>query len=178
MHHLLLITLNRPADATSLDTRERVYSKLINDDSFCGEGGRFGAPLCDWFVIGGRWSGYLKETMLGKPYQAAFKRAFPGIAAHGLPQNAIEAESEILNRFWHGVGGTGSHPALRSGYDELGDDDDAMIVDRPLYDHFLRESEGDCQGDGSRSQFADLDDEPVAQSFIGRKWLVVIDFHN
>jgi hypothetical protein len=178
MHHLLLVTLNRPVNAASLDTRERVRSELLDDDSFCGGGGRFGAPLCDWFVIGGRWSGYLKETMLGKPYQAAFKRAFPSIAAHGLPQKTIEAESEILNRFWHGVGGTGSHPVLRSGHDELGDDDDAMLVDHLLYEHFLREHEGDFQGDGLRCRFADLDDEPVAESFIGHKWLVVIDFHN
>ena len=55
MHHLMLITIGMSADATSEDTRCRTFSRLIDDDSFCGEGGRFGSPLCDWFVIGGRW---------------------------------------------------------------------------------------------------------------------------
>ena len=54
MHHLMLITLAVTAGATSLDARISAHSKLIDDDSFCGEGGRFGSPLSDWFVIGGR----------------------------------------------------------------------------------------------------------------------------
>jgi len=54
MHHRLLITLDFPAGADSADVRGGVYKKLMDDDSFCGEGGVFGSPLCDWFVIGGR----------------------------------------------------------------------------------------------------------------------------
>lgn len=59
MHHRLFVTLSAPADATSEAVRCRVHARLLADDSFCGPGGRFGSPLCDWFVLGGRWSGCL-----------------------------------------------------------------------------------------------------------------------
>ena len=57
MHNRLLITFEAPAEADSAYVRDDAYDRLMNDYSFCGEGGRFGSPLCDWFVIGGRWSG-------------------------------------------------------------------------------------------------------------------------
>ena len=33
-------------------------------------------------------------------------------------------------------------------------------------------------GDSKLTDFADLNDDEVEESFIGRKWLVVIDYHN
>lgn len=63
MHELLLVTLSVPEGATSEDARRRAHDLLIHDDSFCGEGGRFGVPLCDWFDLGGRWSGMLREKL-------------------------------------------------------------------------------------------------------------------
>ena len=58
MHYLMLITLTMLPGETSQHARERAYFLLQEDRSFCGDGGRFGHPLCDWFVIGGRWSGF------------------------------------------------------------------------------------------------------------------------
>jgi hypothetical protein len=180
MHHLMLITLNRPAGAASQDTRERVRTLLIDDDSFCGQGGRFGAPLCDWFVIGGRWSGHLQQVAFGERYQAAFKRTFPKVAQTGLSSAFVESHHAALNRLWRRCGGTGSHPATRSGYDDLGSHDDAMIVDHRLYDRLLAEFKGEseCAGHDSRPDFADLDGDPVDESFVGRKWVAVVDYHN
>ena len=77
MHYRLLVTLEASADADSADVRDSVHDQLLNDDSFCGEGGRFGSPLCDWFVIGGRWSGMLAEVSLGEAYKAALCARFP-----------------------------------------------------------------------------------------------------
>ena len=57
MHHLMLVTLSLPDGGNSEDARDSAYDLLTEDDSFCGEGGRFGCPLADWFVLGGRWSG-------------------------------------------------------------------------------------------------------------------------
>jgi hypothetical protein len=53
MHNRLLVTLGAPAEAGSEWVRDDVFDRLTKDDSFCGEPGRFGAPLCDWFFIGG-----------------------------------------------------------------------------------------------------------------------------
>jgi len=69
MHYLMLITIAMSPGATSEDARCRAYSRLVEDDSFCRDGGgRFGLPVCDWFVIGGRWSGFLQETLLSDAY--------------------------------------------------------------------------------------------------------------
>jgi hypothetical protein len=160
MHYLMLATLAMPDGATSLAARRKAYDFLLRDDSFCGEGGRFGSPLCDWFVIGGRWSGLLRKTLLGDPYQAACSQL-------------ASQHREALNQLWQRFGGTGEHPHNRDSYGDLGCDDDAMIIDQAIYDHFLAKGAGK-----SCETFADLDDEPVNETFIGRKWLVVVDYHN
>jgi hypothetical protein len=173
MHYLMLITLTMPHGATSLDARQQARKLLLEDDSFCGDGGRFGSPLCDWFVIGGRWSGMLRETLLGDTYKAAFSQEVPDMASGWYPSNLAEQHGDRLNQLWQRFGGTGPSPHTRSSYDELGCDDDAMVVDQALYDHFLAEDPGKtCE------TFADLDDDPVDETFIGRKWLIVVDYHN
>ena len=67
MHYRLFVTLDAKGHKilNSEDARNKVYGMLHNDDSFCGEGGRFGSPVCDWFVIGGRWSGELPTVLIG-----------------------------------------------------------------------------------------------------------------
>ena len=90
MHYQMLVTTSRPDSATSEDARCTVYDALLNDDSFCGTGGRFGSPLCDWFVIGGRWSGLLAKTVIGKNYQAAVLTRFPELAKPCWPESLID----------------------------------------------------------------------------------------
>ena len=55
-----------------------------------------------------------------------------------------------------------------------------MPVDRFLYDRFLKPYAGADRniGDDKLGDFADLDGDEVDESFIGRKWLVVVDYHN
>ena len=176
MHHRLLITLAMEAGATSLDARISVRSRLLEDDSFCGQGGRFGSPLCDWFVLGGRWSGTLKKQLLGQEYRDAFHREFPKLANGGISTRLVENHRESLDQLWRRFGGQDGHPLTRSGYDELGADDDAMPIDAALYEQFLKEHRG--YEFGGNSEFADLDGDAVDEWFIGRKWIVVVDYHN
>ena len=93
MHYQLLVTMSFADDATSAEVRRTVYDTLLADSSFCGEGGCFGSPLCDWFVIGGRWSGLLAKASLGLEYQqavASLKATFgeepPTAEAQELPE--------------------------------------------------------------------------------------------
>ncbi len=173
MHYLMLVTLAMADGASSLAARRQAMEYLLADDSFCGNGGRFGTPLCDWFVIGGRWSGLLQETLLGDPYKAAFKQEFPDLAAGWYPSSLLERHRERLNQLWQRFGGSGPNPHTRSNYENLGCEDDAMLVDQALYELFLAEDPGK-----SCETFTDLDDEPVNETFIGRKWLIVVDYHN
>jgi hypothetical protein len=87
MHYRMIITLDASADTESSSVRREVYNRLAEDDSFCGYGGLFGSPLCDWFVIGGRWSGLLAEAAIGKAFKDAVCLRFPELAREWWPQS-------------------------------------------------------------------------------------------
>ena len=101
------------------------------------------------------------------------------MASGYFPARLVDERRDALNRLWRQFGGRGDNPVTRSNYDELGCDDDAMLVDQALYGHFLKPLAGKSTClDESPQRFADLDDEPVDETFIGRKWLIVVDYHN
>lgn len=175
MHYRLLITIEAPFDADSADVRNDVFDLLMNDDSFCGEGGRFGSPLCDWFVIGGRWSGMLAEQAIGDHFKDAMRARFPELASEWNPWTLVDKHSGELDALWQAHGGTGPSPYTRSGYEQHGYPDDAMSLTQALYDALLAGYAGQTSDGG---QYADLDDEELGSDFVGRKWLVVVDYHN
>ena len=101
MHHLMLVTLSLD-DITTADTvRDSAYDRLMDDDSFVGEGGRFGSPLADWFVLGGRWSGKLRKAIMGQPYQDALEKEFPEFTAGYFASNLVELRKDGLDQLWH-----------------------------------------------------------------------------
>jgi len=180
MHYLMLITLAMEPGETSQDARDRTYGLLADDPSFCGEGGRFGSPIGDWFVIGGRWSGYLRKTLMtfmGSPYRTALEERFPKLTGW-YTHSDVAPHREALDALWREFGGTGPSPYNRNAYAEFGYDDDALAVDRAIYDTFLERYRGKADCDDGSGRFADLDGDEVSESFIGRKWLVVVDYHN
>jgi hypothetical protein len=178
MHYLMLITFTMLPGETSQDAREKALDLLLEDESFCGEGGRFGSPLCDWFVIGGRWSGDLHKTLIGDAYRETLKQRFPQLAGEFYRPDDAKAHAPALDALWREYGGSGPSPFNRSGYEQLGYDDDAQPVDRTLFEHFLAEYRGETDRREPSGRFADLDGEEVDDSFIGRKWIAVVDYHN
>ncbi len=118
-------------DFTSEQARDYVSQWLL-DEHFVS-GGRFCQGWCDWFVIGGRWSGILTE----KP----------------------EAET-----------------AQRSNqYDLAGTEDDAMIVTPEVYEKHLKQFEG--QYGESPAEWWDIEESEMSADFVGKKWVVVVDYH-
>jgi hypothetical protein len=65
-------------------------------------------------------------------------------------------------------------PYQRDTYKADGYEDDAMLLTQELYDSVLTEYEGREASD----HHADLDRDDVSPAMIGRKWLVVVDYHN
>ncbi len=173
MHNRFLVTITMPEGSTSEDARRKVFNDLLNDHTFCGEGGRFSSPLCDWFVIGGRWSGLLGETTIGPAHRQALVARIPELDAEYFPSTLVEKHRETLDAIWHVHGRTGPSPYTRSGYDEF--EDDAMVVTQKLYDALLAKYAGEV---GVIEEFIDLDDEAVEPGFVNRKWLIVVDYHN
>jgi hypothetical protein len=134
--------------------------------------------VCDWFVIGGRWSGYLRKTLIGERYRETLKQRFPKLAGDYYSEADAKAHAPALDALWREFGGAGPSPFIRSGYEQLGYDDDALPVDRAVYDRFLAEYRGESHRRESSDCFADLDGEEVDDTFVGRKWIAVVDYHN
>lgn len=179
MHFQMLITIEMPLDADSETVRKSVYEALVNDESFCGEGGRFGCPLADWFVIGGRWSGLLAEALIGNAFRRALQATFPELKDGELIPAWAEAHPAEMNALWASCGGKGIHPWNRSSYDEHGYEDDAMPLTQALYDALLAQYKGSAtEQDGGHCEYADLEHEQLCPDFIGSKWLVVVDYHS
>lgn len=176
MHCLMLVTTEA---ATSQQARITVFEALASDTTFCGEGGRFGVPVCDWFLIGGRWSGLLAETQMGKPFRDAVISRFLEMADNWWPHSLPDSHGKELDSIWQSHGGVGSSPYTRSEAGELGHEDDAMLLTVELYDQLLSPFEGErlVAGDG-HSQYLDQEDEPLSPDAIGSKWLVIVDYHN
>jgi hypothetical protein len=65
-------------------------------------------------------------------------------------------------------------PIQRDTYKEDGYEDDAMLLSQELYGNVLKEFAGQSESE----YHADLDDEPVASSMVGKKWVVVVDYHS
>jgi hypothetical protein len=173
MHYLMLVTLTMLPDETSPEARKRIYSQLVDDHTFCGDGGRFSVPICDWFVIGGRWSGLLRETVMGDAYREKFRERFTEFTGYYSPDR-VKERAEDLNVLWHEFGGSGPSSLNRDSYREHGYEDDVMPLDRTLYKHLLTKYAGQCWCES----FVDLDDEDVDETFIGRKWIAVVDYHS
>jgi hypothetical protein len=179
MHYLMLVTLAMQPGETSPEARAGIYSQLVDDHSFCGDGGRFSVPVCDWFVIGGRWSGLLRETLMGDRYRHKFEAAFPEFTGF-YSEDRVKERAEELDRLWREFGGSGPSSLNRDAYENLGYEDDAMPLDKVLYDHFLAGFEGESgrRDDLCHCQFVDLDNEELDDTFIGRKWIAVVDYHS
>lgn len=178
MHYRLFITLDAEPGATSDDVRREAHERLSADDTFCGDGGRFGYPLCDWFVIGGRWSGCLAESLLREGYREALVASLPQLAEPFYSDDYVREHAETLRRIWAEHGGTGQPRQLRDAYAFFGAEDDAMPLTRELYEGILRDYHGQTEHYSDGCEYADLEHEALTEEGIGRKWVVVVDYHN
>jgi len=166
---------------------------LINDNSFCGEGGRFSCPIADWFVIGGRWSGELsmltwasvvtdKIAKLEKEENIQIWGAFYPEGESKDKQSKLRARAEELYKeatpeIYKGKGLVYD----RDTFDQLGYQDDAMIVNDELYEKVLKKHEGKYEvydTEFDMLHYFDLEEDSVSREFIGSKWVVVVDYHS
>lgn len=179
MHYMMLVTLALAEASNSEEARMQVFEALSSDTTFCGNGGRFGIPVCDWFVIGGRWSGALAETAMGDAYRQTMTARFPELAANWWPHALADSHRKELDDLWQTHGGTGASPYTRDESSEYGHADDAVVLTAELYDALLSPFRGQALcGEEHGCQYLDLDDEPITTEAIGHKWLVVVDYHN
>lgn len=193
MHFRMLVTVSRDGIETSEQARKYVYEKLLSDESFCGDGGRFGSPVADWFVIGGRWSGKLSRVSWAKKLTKDIEQLEEqtGVEVWGTsyPAGEMQVKQEKLRKTIERLYQKCLPKELkgkglvydRDMYKEFGYEDDAMLITETLYNALLKEYEGEYEhknGQWKTFEFSDLDYEVVHPDFIGHKWLVVVDYHS
>lgn len=154
MHWTLLIAFTKDLAETSFAAREHAFNQLLGDRSFLDVDG--GGAIADRIEIGGRASGLLRRAKDPIPLETPRAPGRPVIDPTALPHDLID----------------------RLGT-ELGEEDDAMVVDAALYKALLRPFEGLNRAyGGDLPVFLDLDGDPVSQdAYVGLKWLVVVDCH-
>ena len=117
--------------------------------------------LADWFVIGGRWSGDRTRTLLDEPKLRRVEQEFEekygwwtGGKEHVTEEQRREQMQEMFDSEFPDF--TGEFPYWRNQYEQMGYEDDAMILTQELYDRLLKGYEG--QEDSEHH--ADLDSDP------------------
>src|SRR5262245_12678689 len=180
----MLVTVSRDGIETSEQAREYVHEKLLSDESFCGDGGRFGSPFADWFVIGGRWSGELSRAgwakKLTKDIEQLEKQAGVEVWGTSYPDGEMQMKQDELRKTIEWLYQKQLPKELkgkgliydRDVYKEFGYEDDAMLVTDTFYNALLKEYEGKNEyvDDQWHSvEFIDLDYEDVNPDCIGNK---------
>jgi hypothetical protein len=194
MHYVAYALVAEAEAATSLGIRNQVWDELSSDPSFAGERGRYSAPVCDWFSIGGRWSGRLYPQQLRDEFFRQVDQLNSGVKEPGwYSTEFIENNRKQLDAIWQKLGGKYASPLTRDQHDDLGEEDDANILDKPLAERlniFLQNGEYintqeyyiahkeqwlrpvvlslDCEALFGLIDFNDL---------VGKYWVVVIDYH-
>jgi hypothetical protein len=134
-------------------------------------------------VIGGQWSGelsrhswakrlYTEITAIEKEHDIRLWGAFYGDPLMEALQKQLV---RMVQKLWDSAAPAAYKglPIQRDTYQAHGYEDDAMLLTAELYDALLQSHAGAEASD----EHADLDYEPVASSMVGKKWLVVVDYH-
>ncbi len=203
MHYLMYALLDKSQAQNSEDARTEANSILSDDDSFVGEGGRFGSPVADWFVIGGRWSGDLAQHLVDGDFFKEVKKRVPHDSKFGFTTKDVADHKAEFQKIWEELGGKDANPYNRDQYEHGGADDDAMIVNEKVWEKIIlpilnNKKEYDRQysqvvrkndynspepiladiGEEGDVLFNDKDIKNVKKSIVGKKWIVVVDYHN
>jgi len=185
VHARLIVLVDREDNDTSLEARQAAES-LLELHNFVGGGGLFASPPADWFVIGGRWSGFL-QVLRYDPHNKwdAFWKEFYDRKldwrGEGFPPGNKQTEraEELFRQFFPDF--EGEPPIYRDPYRSLGYEDDAQVLDETLF-KFLKRIEDYAQGGDlyEGGCFVDLDNpyDGLKPGAIGRKWVILVDFHS
>jgi hypothetical protein len=181
MHFRFLVTCDRDWADTSQEARDHVVDTLL-EEGFCGQG-RWGGGFADWFVIGGRWSGELSRHTWAREITArmAALEEHHAVQVWGAFYADVEKQciqQELARQFqqmWDDAAPAAyiGIPYIRDNYQRDGYADDAMPLTQELYDALLKEYEGKEESE----YHADLEYDSVSPEMIGKKWLVVVDYH-
>ena len=126
MHFLLYVCLPVEEAKTSLQARRRVR-RYLEQEHFI-RGGRF-CGHCDYFQVGGHYSGMLTLLRLKGQHPKEFRRFLARYRKMQTNVAAIRLFKACFSDF------SGSVPVARSGIGSNGLPDDAQLLDQTLFAH-------------------------------------------
>lgn len=113
MHHRVYL-LTKAEDKDGAETNARAFMDEQPDS------------VCDWYVIGGRWSGYLNPLSL--KFREIIDKEIPCDSPYGRSVGNINDNKEKFDEIWKRIGGTGRNPYNRDQYNESGESDDVVLA--------------------------------------------------
>ncbi len=187
MHaRLLVLWQDTDPDATSEKVRENVLETLIDDPGFCGEGSIIHPPVCDWLLIGGRWSGDLTRARgeIPEPDLAHIEREMKSIRQMRAETGSIWSEmsqEEFEKKLAEIPEQRQRHIHRPTGYE-----DDAQFLDIILWENeiapLLKKKgvrvDGHLIYQNDLLAVLDWEQEPLTEELIGQRWVVVVDYHH
>lgn len=186
MHSLYFVVTSHSSEANSRKVMTDV-EQILDNTGFVYTDSLWGGGKCDWFAIGGRWSGLLSELTWAQKAVAEIRQLeqktgiqingiFYGRQEKSLKQRTIREEAEkIWNRqkphkFRHTT-------YYRNSFENTPQADDAMTITAELWQK-LQESYPHIEVYDSENQveftFDSVSDDEL---YIG-KWLTVVDYHS
>jgi hypothetical protein len=181
MHSRLFVLFDKD-EAENSEAARNVASEMLDANGFTGLGGVFSSPPADWYSIGGRWSGELTWLHLGPEKQdELWKKAKERHGIEGIPFKESETHQQlraIFREMFPDFPADKAEPVARNPHKSC--EDDAMLLDETLA-KFLKElkqypdgnlHDGECWVD-----LSDFDNQYDLMEQLGKKWVVVVDFH-
>jgi hypothetical protein len=187
MHYLYLVAVDKKIEG---EDKIAYVEQTLSNNNFAGEGGFWGGNKADWFVMGGRWSGFLQEIKL-----KGFNEKAKAILTQGkenkdfISTEEVETHAKELQDLWESLGGKGVNTWARDSYKSVGLEDDTMTLDKELY-NALKERFTKPNEYGDETEIAIIDEDGCVgeemilrdflkdESVIDKYDLVVVDYHN
>ena len=176
MHFLLYVCVPTGEAKTSLQARRRAI-RYLNDEHFV-HSGRF-CGMCDYFSVGGRYSGMLNMLRLKQQHPRLFKQ----FRTRYLRAQTAQERSGLFKRCFPKY--EEWNPTHRPQADFYGCPDDAQIMDEALFAElkggFNEYVSFAVSYEKPNVIFTDLgEDEWLTNGAtgVGRHWVVVIDYHD
>jgi hypothetical protein len=179
MHCIYFVKVQKDEAESAREAIDRARS-ILDENSFAGQEGYWAGGKCDWFVMGGRWSGVFS----GLSFKGDFHDEILKLVRSKEPNNEErdfvtdderKKYADEIQRLWLARGGTNANPYARDCYKRDGYDDDGAIISADLIDALKKK-----WPDGVEYYDSDALDEKDLSSLstadIGH-WLVAVDFH-
>jgi hypothetical protein len=180
MHYVYFVKLNKDDANDARGAIERVES-MLESNGFVLNEGYWGGGKCDWFVVGGRWSGVLSGLGIKGDFDDEARKLVqasePGEKGHDfLSDQMAEKYADQIQRLWLKMGGKNENPYARDTYKTDGYDDDAVVLNSAVI-AALKEKWPEGVEYFDSDAFEERNLSELSADDIGH-WLVMIDYHN